>query len=188
MHLIKAPGYTAAAQADLALAALQNGMQSNDDDMKFSYPGSAGQENPIFVTFHPVSTLILSERLVEAFKTRNDPRLSVMVAPATATGLYTGRAIGTPGVGSLEDYSRPGSFYGSPASDFFVVNYSEALFIKAEATFIKSGFAAAQPIYQDAIKSHMAKLGISTGNTNTYLTARGTLTAGNALQLIMEEK
>lgn len=188
IHLTKAPGYTAAAQADLALTALQNGMQSNDDDMKFSYPGSAGQENPIFVTFHPVSTLILSERLVDGFKTRNDPRLSVMVAPATATGLYTGRAIGTPGVGSLEDYSRPGSFYGSPASDFFVVNYSEALFIKAEATFIKSGFAAAQPIYQDAIKSHMAKLGISTGNANTYLTARGTLTAGNAMQLIMEEK
>ncbi len=190
MHLTKAPGYTAAAQADLALAALQNAMQSNNDDMKFSYPGTAGQENPIFVTFHPVSTLMLSERLVEGFKTRNDPRLSVMVAPSQTTGLYTGLPIGTATSGSyqLESYSRPGTFYGDPAAFLYVVNYTEALFLKAEATLIKSGFAAAQPVYQDAIKAHMSKLGISNADRDTYLSSRGALTAGNALQLIIEEK
>jgi hypothetical protein len=188
MHLTRAPGHTAAAQADLALAALANGMADNADDLKFSFPGSAGQENPIFVTFHPVSTLVLSEKLVNTLKTRNDPRLTKLVAPATATGLYTGRPIGSATLGSLEDYSRPGSFYGAAASDFYVVNYSEALFLKAEATLIKSGFAAAQPIYQDAIKSHMNKLGIASGDVTTYLAARGTLTAGNALQWIIEEK
>ena len=188
MHLTKAPGYTAAAQADLALAALQNGMQSNDDDLKFGYPGTAGQENPIYVTFHPVSTLILSEHLVEGFKTRNDPRLSAMVAPAANTGLYTGRPIGSVDVGDLENYSRPGSFYSDPASSLYVVNYTEALFLKAEATLIKSGFAVAQPVYLEAIKAHMGKLGISNANMNTYLVSRGVLTSGNALQLIMEEK
>jgi len=190
MHLTKAPGYTATAQADLALAALQNGMQTNDDDMKFAYPGSAGQENPLYGTFHPVSTLMLSDKLVDGFKTRNDPRLSIMVAPAQTTGLYTGLPIGTPTSGSyqLESYSRPGAFYRDPAAFFYVVNYTEALFLKAEATLIKSGFAAAQPIYQDAIKAHMSKLGVSTANTNTYLSARGTLTNSNALQLIIEEK
>jgi hypothetical protein len=190
MHLTKAPGYTAAAQADLVLTALQNGMQSNADDMKFSYPGTAGQENPIFVTFHPVSTLMLSEKLVEGFKTRNDPRLSVMVAPSQTTGLYTGLPIGTATSGSyqLESYSRPGPFYGDPAASLYVVNYTEALFLKAEATLIKSGFAAAQLIYQDAIKAHMAKVGIGNTAVNTYLASRGTLTIGNALQLIIEEK
>lgn len=190
MHLAKAPGYTAATQADLALAALQNGMQSNADDLKFAYPGSAGQENPIYVTFLPVSTLLLSEKLVEDFKTRNDPRLSVMVAPSVTTGFYTGLPIGTATSGSyqLESYSRPGSFYGNPASDLFLVNYTEALFLKAEATLIKSGFAAAQTVYTDGVKAHMAKLGISGTNVNTYLSARGTLTAANALQLIIEEK
>jgi hypothetical protein len=190
MHLTKAPGYTAAAQADLALAALQNGMQANDDDMKFGYPGSAGQENPLYGTFHPVSTLMLSDKLVDGFKTSNDPRLSIMVAPSETTGLFTGLPIGTATSGSyqLESYSRPGAFYRDPAAFFYVVNYTEALFLKAEATLIKSGFAAAQPIYQDAIKAHMSKLGVSSANTNTYLAARGTLTNSNALQLIIEEK
>jgi hypothetical protein len=188
MHLTKAPGNTAAAQADLALTALASGMTANTDDLKFSFPGSAGQENPIFVTFHPVSTLVLSEKLVNTIKSRNDPRLSKLVAPATATGLYTGRPIGSATLGSLEDYSRPGSFYGAAASSFYVVNYSEALFLKAEATLIKSGFAAAQPIYLDAINSHMSKLGIAAGDVTTYLATRGTLTAGNALQWIIEEK
>ena len=190
MHLTKAPGYTAAAQADLALAALTNGMQSNNDDMKFSYPGTPGQENPIYNTFHPVSTLMLAEKLVEGFKTRNDPRLNVMVAPSVTTGLYTGLPIGTATSGSyqLESFSRPGTVYGDPAAYIYIVNYTEALFLKAEATLIKSGFASAQPIYQDAVKAHMAKLGVSTANINIYLASRGTLTAGNALQFIIEEK
>jgi hypothetical protein len=188
MHLSKAPGYTAATQADLALAAIQNGFQSNDDDFKFGYPGTPGLENPVYVTFLSVSTLILSEHLVEGFKTRNDPRLSVMVAPSTATGLYTGRPIGAVDIGSLEDYSRPGSFYGDVASYLYVVNYTEALFLKAEATLVKSGFAAAEPVYQEAVNAHMSKVGVAQGDANTYISTRGAFTAGNALQLIIEEK
>jgi Starch-binding associating with outer membrane len=188
IHLTKAPGYTAATQADLALTALQNGMQSNDDDLKFNYPGDAGHETPLYIAFLPVSTLVLSEHLVEGFKARNDPRLNPMIAPASATGLYTGRPIGATDLGTLEDYSLPGPFYGSPTSAVYVINYSEALFIKAEATFIKSGAAAAQPIYQDAIRSHMEKSGIATADADTYISNRGTLTSSNALELIMEEK
>jgi len=188
MHLSKAPGYTAAGQADLALTALANGMASNADDLKFAFTGSAGEENPLYNNFDPVSTLVLSEKLVNTLKNRNDPRLSKLIAPAKATGLYTGRPIGSSGVGSLNDYSLPGAFYASAGATFFVVNYSEALFLKAEATLIKSGFAAAQPVYQDAIKSHMDKLGIPAVDVTTYLAARGILTAGNALQMIIEEK
>ncbi|MEO6721493.1 MAG: SusD/RagB family nutrient-binding outer membrane lipoprotein [Ferruginibacter sp.] len=188
MHLTKAPGYTAAAQADLALAALQNGMQSNADDLRFSYPGDAGHENFLYLTFLPVSTLVLSEHLVDGFKTRNDPRLSKMIAPASSTGLYTGRPIGAVDLGDLDAYSLPGDFYGSPTSPIYIVTYAEALFIKAEATLIKSNAAAAQPIYEDAVRAHMKLLGVSTTEANTYLASRGVLTAANALQLIMEEK
>lgn len=188
MHLTKAPGYTATAQADLALAALANGMTSNADDLKFSFTGSAGEENPLYNNFDPVSTLVLSEKLVNTLKNRNDPRLPKLVAPAKATGLYTGRPIGSSTLGSLNDYSLPGELFAGPGADFFVVNYSEALFLKAEATLIKSGFAAAQPIYQDGIKSQMTKLGIAAGDVTTYLATRGTLTSGNALQWIIEEK
>jgi hypothetical protein len=187
MHLTKAPGNTAAAQAQLALTALDNAMQSNDDDFKMAYPGAAGQENPWQQNFISASTVVLANTVVDGFKTRNDPRLTIMVAPATSTGLYTGLPEGLTSINSLEDYSRPGDFYGAAGATNYIVNYSEALFLKAEATLITSGYASAQPIYQAAVMSHMDKLGVSGGNASTYLSSR-TLTSANAEQLIIEEK
>jgi hypothetical protein len=187
MHLSKAPGNTAAAQAQLVLTALENGMQSNDDDLKMAYTGAAGQENPWQQNFMSASTLVLANTVVDGFKTRNDPRLSIMVAPATNTGLYTGLPEGLTSINSLEDYSRPGDFYGAVGATNYIVNYSEALFLKAEATLVTSGYATAQPIYQAAVMSHMNKLGVSASNANTYLSSR-TLTSANAEQLIIEEK
>ena len=188
IHLTKAPGYDAVTQSDLALTALQNGMQSSDNNLKFNYPGDAGHENPISLTFLPVSTLVLSAHLVDGFKTRMDPRLSKMIAPATASGKYNGRPIGSVDLGNLDDYSLPGPFYGSPTSPVYIVSYSEALFIKAEATFLKSGAASAEPVYQEAVRSHMDLLRVSTDSADAYIASRGTLTATNGLDLIMKEK
>ncbi|TWR27256.1 SusD/RagB family nutrient-binding outer membrane lipoprotein [Mucilaginibacter achroorhodeus] len=188
MHLTKAPGRTAAAQAQLALAALANGMASNDDDMKMPFSGAAGAENPWQQNFLPASTLVLASTVVDGFKTRNDPRLTKMVAPAIETGLYNGRVIGTDGIGSLQSYSLGGAFYASTSSNNYILNYSEALFLKAEATLIVSGVTAAQPVYLAAVQSHMSKLGIATTDVANYLASRGTLTTANALRLIIEEK
>src|SRR5687768_16187192 len=82
MHLTKAPGHTASAQADLALTALANGMSSGEEELKFAYPDAAGQENGWFHNFNVVSTAVLASTFVEALKDRNDPRLSKMVKPA----------------------------------------------------------------------------------------------------------
>jgi hypothetical protein len=188
MHLSKAPGNTAVAQAQLALTALNNGMQSNSDDAKIAFNGSAGAENPWQQNFLPASTIVLANTFVDGFATRNDPRLTKMVKPAKQTGLFTGRQIGLDEIGSLESYSIPADFYAGAAASNYLVNYTEALFIKAEATLVVSGFAAAQPIYQDGIRQHMTKVGVSAADITTYLGARGTLTAANALRLIIEEK
>jgi len=53
---------------------------------------------------------------------------------------------------------------------------------------VVSGFAAAQPVYQDGIKQHMIKVGVSTADMDAYIALRGTLSSTNALRLIMEEK
>lgn len=188
MHLTKAPGYNAATQADLALAALEKGMAADEDDLKFPYAGIAGQENVWYGTFLPSSTFILASGIVDSLKAHNDPRLPKMVKPAKQTGLYTGRQIGLTDIGSLESYSIPTDFYQGQAANNYIVTYLEALFLKAEATFIKSGAAAAQPIYQQAIRAHMEKLGVSAAAIDTYIAARGTITAENALRLIMTEK
>lgn len=188
LHLSKAPSNTAAAQAQLALTALTNAMQSNADDAKIAFSGAAGAENPWQQNFLPGTTLVLANTFVNNFTTRNDPRLSKMVKPAKQTGLFTGRQIGLEDIGSLESYSVPSDFYAGAGANNYLINYTEAIFIKAEATLIISGSAAAQPFYQDGIRQHMTKVGVSTADINTYLAARGTLTAANALSLIMEEK
>lgn len=188
MHLSKAPGYTAAVQADSVLAALANGMTANADEFKFEYQGEAGTENIWNLAFSPVSTYVLNSTFIETLKTRSDPRLSKMAKPAAGTGLYTGRTIGTP-TGSLDSYSYPGDYYAGADASHHLVNYAEALFLKAEATFIKSGFAAASPFYIAGIQSHMTVLGIDPLSVpaTTYIASRA-ITAGNAVQRIIEEK
>lgn len=187
MHLSKAPGNTAAAQAQLALTALQNGMASNDDDLKMPYTGAAGGENPWQQNFLSTSTYVLGDTFVNGLIARNDPRLTKMVAPSTLNGLYTGRQNGLTEIGDLTSYSIPADFYAGAGANDYMVNYSEALFLKAEATLITSGYTAAAPFYVAGVQSHMTKLGVSASDANTYLASR-TLTSANALQLIMEEK
>jgi len=187
MHLTKAPGYDAATQADLALAALDNGMQSNDDDLKMGYTGAAGQEGPWFLNFQPGEALVLASTFVDNLISRGDPRLPAMVRPAESSGQYRGRIIGST-IEAPENYSYPSDFYAGNGASNYLVTFTEALFLKAEALLLKNGYAAAQPLYTAAIESHMEKLHISSTDVADYLAARGTLTNGNALRLIMEEK
>ena len=191
MHLTKAPGYTAAAQADLAITALQNGFASNDDEAAFAYPGTSGNESPWFKnTEAGAGGVVLSSTIIDSLVARNDPRLSVIAAQAVTGGGYHGRVIGSGANPDPDAYSRVNDFYAGAAASVNILTYGEALFLKAEATLIKSGANAAQAIYQDGIIAHMTKLGVSTTSPAAvvYLTKRGTLTAGNALQRIMEEK
>ncbi len=188
IHLTKAPGHTPTAQADSALAALQNGMMSNDDDWRFAYEGNTGSENIWNLTFSPVTTYVLNATLIDTLKTRNDPRLPYIAKPAATTGLYNGRTIGTE-TDELEKYSYPNELYGGAASSNYLFNYSEALFIKAEALYRTAGIAAAQPVYVSGIQSHLQKMGIDTTSAaaTAYISSRA-LAEGNALQRIMEEK
>jgi len=191
MHLSKAPGYTAAAQADLALGALQKGFSSNDDDASFAYPGTSGNESAWFEnTLTENGPIVLSSTFIDSLVSRQDPRLPVIAAEALTGGGYHGRVIGTGANPDPDEYSRVNDFYAGAAASVYVLTYGEALFLKAEATLIKSGSTAAQAIYQDGITAHMTKLGIDMASpaAKSYLASRGTLTTGNALQRIMEEK
>jgi len=188
MHLTKAPGHDAITQSNLALTALQNGMTSTADEWKFAYPGGATSQNAWYTIMLPLSTLVASTAIVDTLVTRHDPRLPFLISKAPNTGLYTGRAIGTPTIGTLKDYSSLGSFYAGVASTQYLMPYTEVQFIQAEASLRVSGVAAAQPFYTAAITTHMTKLGVAPADLTTYLAARGTLGAANALELIMQEK
>ena len=189
MHLTKAPGYDAKTQANLALTALSNGMSSNDDDCAFTYNGSSTSSNAWYLHFYNTSTLVLSSHYIDSLTKYADPRLPYLASKAENTGKYNGNVIGS-GAGALQDFSIAGSFYGAIASKVYILNAAEALFLKAEANYITSGYSAAQPVFRQAVAGNILKLGVDTNSVaaQTFLSKRGILTASNALQLIIEEK
>ena len=190
IHLTNAPGYDAAQQATQALQALANGYDSNSENMEFDYPGGAGTQSRWFTRMLPIETIVLAANAVDTLVSREDPRLPLLVAPAKSDGEYRGRPLGQQGIGSLESYSILGNYYGGEAASLHLLTYSEALFIKAEATFIVSGYEAAEPIFREAVLANMEQVGLSRDDAavQAYLSSRLPLTAGNALQRIMEDK
>ena len=190
MHLTKAPGYTAVTQSGLALTALQNGFTSQDDEASFAaYGNTAGTENPWYENIDPSNGPIsLASTFVDSLVSRNDPRLPII--SVQGSGGDSGRVIGSAPDPDASVYSNVGDFFAASNAPEAILTWSEALFIKAEATFRVSGAAAANPIYINAINSNMAKLGLDTGSAavKAYVASRSPLTTGNAIQRIMEEK
>lgn len=189
MHLTKAPNHSATQQAQLALEALENGMQSNEDDLRLVYDGSSNRENRWYRNFLPVETIVLSSKTVDSLVSRADPRLDQLVSRSKLNNDYNGRVIGSDGIGALEAYSLGGPFYASANSPLYLINYREALLLQAEATLLLSGAEAAAPFYRQAIEADMAHLGVSSGaETAAYMASRGDINEENALSYIMEEK
>jgi len=133
--------------------------------------------------------VVLGKTLVDALIARADPRLPV-IANKGSLNTYLGRESTSDVVPDVTIYSTVGDYYAGAAAPLAILSYTELEFIKAEATFIVSGAAAAEPIYQQAIKDNMEKLGLNPNGAavTNYLAARGTLTGANAMQRIMEEK
>jgi hypothetical protein len=205
MHLTKAPGHTASAQATLALAALQHGFASNADEANFSaYSNSAGSESPWNENINAgQGGVVMASTFVNNLIAKNDPRLPIMCSTdsfqyaddgtitSDTLGTYVGRVIGSaPAADFTVAYSTVNNFYSAPQAPLSIVSYSEALFLQAEATLITSGSAAANPSYTAGIISNMKKLGVDTTLMNTYVANNGTLdpVPSNALQMIIDEK
>ena len=188
LRLTKAPGHTAAAQADSALTAIQNAFTSNDDNATVSYSGSAQAESPWYENTLPgAGGVVMAKSFVDSLIARKDPRLPVLAAKGSG-GTYLGRASGAEADPDPAVYSSVNTFYAGASAPLFLGTYSEQLFIQAEATFIKQGAAAAEPIYKAAIASHMSLLGIASGAQNAYINSRPLLTASNGIEQIITEK
>ncbi|SHN35830.1 SusD/RagB family nutrient-binding outer membrane lipoprotein [Mucilaginibacter sp. OK098] len=199
MRLTKAPGHTAAAQADSALTALQNGFSSNGDNASIAYNGSANDQNPWFGGTEPgAGGVVLAKFFVDGLNNTADPRLPV-IANKSVDGKYVGRPSGADPAPDYTVYATIGTYFGGvdpvntdnvtgAAAPLIVATYSEALFLQAEATFIKSGAAAAASVYKAAIAANMSQLGVSTSDQATFLTSLPVLTAANGEAQIIGQK
>ncbi len=85
----------------------------------------------------------------------------------------------------------PFSYYNQINSPVEFITYDELLFASAEATLRSGGtVAAAQALYQAAIKANMTKLGVTDSATTVYLATHGTLPASSdaAIAMIASEE
>lgn len=188
LRLSYAPGHTAVAQANLALQDLTNAFTSSADNPTFKFYDSPGSENPWNQAETKWGTFVLSDYFVNSLKAKNDPRLPVYAEKAVTTNDYTGKVNGSD-PGSPNDFSHIGSLFNSADAPIYLGTYTEALFIKAEATFYVSGAAAAKPIFEQAVTESMTTIGISQATAKAYFDALYSgFSDANALQSIMYEK
>jgi len=191
LRLAYAPGENGADRAQKALTSLQSGILNNAEDADFNYPGGEnGLRNPRY-TFQDLQQLVASEFVVERLRSRDDPRLPIMVTPVADSLpaiVYRGHRNG-----SLSEpdstFSWIGTFFSTDSASLTWVSYAEAKFIEAEARLITSGAGAADAPYRDGIRAHMQKLGVASAAIDAYVAARPSLgSVPNALEEIMAEK
>lgn len=204
LRLSNAPGRDAQEQASLALSALEGGFESNADDADFQYFANDGEENPWYqfaIDGKWDTRDQLSAHYVNLLQDLDDPRLPVHARPVGAVDgsgevpgfdpdepEYAGNVNGEEG-GGATNYSSIGEFYSAPDASLNWVSYAEALFIEAEATLITSGAVAAQPVYEEAIRANMEKLGIAEGDIDAYILSLPLLAAaGDPLNEVITQK
>ncbi|NSL88486.1 SusD/RagB family nutrient-binding outer membrane lipoprotein [Chitinophaga sp. Mgbs1] len=189
LRLVNAPGHTPAGEADNALNALKNGFTGNADNALIEYKDGAQKENPWFKNADEgAGGLVMGKTFIDFLKNNNDPRLPIISTTDSSKVKYVGKMNGGETVGNYMWLSRINKFYAGPGAQLFITTYAEAAFIKAEATLIKSGPAAAEPIYKEGIKAHMEMLKVDTAAIRIYVSSRPALTAANALEQIIYEK
>jgi hypothetical protein len=200
LRLVYAPGEDKVARAQLALTALGQAFASNADDADFIYPGGADARNPLYTFQDLRGQLAASEYMVELLRSRDDPRLPIMVTPIffdsargtvrypAAPNTFRGHLNGA-GAENDSTVSWIGTFFSNENASLNVGSYADQKFTEAEARLIVSGAAAADAPYRDGIRASMQKLGVSNAAITAYLAARPPLSSvANPLEEIIREK
>lgn len=162
-----------AAQADIVLAALANGFESNSDDADFVYFDKTAAENPWYQNMSKFNLLYLDINTYNILKKYNDPRLHVFAEPT-----YAGDQIGEivphqngllttlPGVTSKLAIERTEYDEGESVSPCFItkstpvalITFAEACFLKSEAYLWKNDYANAYKYLKEGTSASMLKL------------------------------
>lgn len=168
MRLSYAPGYTKTAQANTVIEALAHGLSSNDDDALFRH-GSGEAQRGFFgwqQTQDYAQGIVANIVFVDYMKSMNDPRLPVYFQTvdygegSEIQGMKSGTNVPYhPSLANNVTDETPETF----------MNYSECLFLKAEAYVLLHNWSAAETAFKDAVTAHMESKGIGASAITTYL-------------------
>lgn len=149
LHLTYAPGLSKETQADLALAALTNGMETLEDDAKYPYIDEPNQQNPWFqytIDGKWNTDSQISKRYITLLTDLNDPRIHAHAA--LADGVYDGHENGED---AEPDLSAIGAFYSAADAPVEFISAVEAKFLAAEAYFLKGDRSAAEASLEEGL-------------------------------------
>ncbi len=183
-----------------ALAALQNGFTSNDDDLQVFY--DATYRNPWYTSVVAARrtgnlSVLWGEQLIDKMNGTDypftsisiDPRLP-LIADVGGTGVYTGAVNGSGGNdpnGQPATADLADNFYSAEDGPIVLLSYQEAKFIEAEAQFLLNGATqAAYDAYIEGITASMDKLGVAAADQTAYLAEASVGLGGNAASLDLE--
>ena len=169
----------------LALDAIGKGIASSDGDMKFPFTTVTTEQNPWRQWAVGRSDTRIGKFFVDLMKDNGkgvaDPRLSAF-ATKDGDGNYVGSPHGSDGDSNASDV---GSFIAAADAPVYILTYTEAKFIEAEAQFILGDKDKAAAALNEAIKSSVK---VVTGRNNDAYEKANTYDASVTLNDIITHK
>lgn len=167
MHIVNADPITAKAQAIKALTNSGGVLTANGDNATLS---GYGYYNPIWWIGTSWTDLTCGAAITSYMNGYKDPRLPILIAPATSpasiAGQYVGIRAGTPvgGKPMYSGYSTPNFSTMQQYSNMILMNAAEIWFLRAEAALRGWTTENAATGYQTGIITSMQQWGASPGN------------------------
>ena len=147
-----------------------NAFSTASDVVEFGHWATDNEANPYYidnVINVGADYFAMTNTLIDAMSTLNDPRISTYANVAVTSGTYVGLEVGV--LGNDTDFSLPGDMYVAQTAPSVLMTAAEILFIKAEAA--QRGYIGGDPatFYNDAITVSMEYNGINAADIATYL-------------------
>lgn len=167
MHIVNIDPITAKAQALKAINDPGGLLTTNGDNATLA---GFGYHNPIWWIGTSWTDLSAGASLTSYLNGYNDPRMPIMLAPATSpasiAGKYVGIRAGTPvgGKPMYNGYSTPNFNTIQQFTNMILMNASEVWFLRAEAALRNWTSESAQADYETGVNTSMQEWGATAGS------------------------
>lgn len=154
------------AMADVALAALQNGIQDASDEPKITFL-EGNDKHSYFYEVNFVSPWRPTIFIMNLMQSLNDPRIPIYFVPGI-DGVY--RCVKScVSAGDADSLAVINMDYVAATSSMYATTVAETKFIEAEAWLFKGDYTKAEAAFKAAIASNMGELGVAASDINTYI-------------------
>lgn len=152
---------------------------TSDVTINPGYYNTSGSTNPFWgANYNTAGTYtndfyVANGYIVDFMKNHNDPRISRLFRPASATGQYSGNYFGTQGNPNSQTSTYGPGVLQSFSQNSFLMTAAESYFIQAEAAL--KGWISGNPqtLFQQGVTASFTHLGLTAGQASTYYNQAG---------------